>query len=373
MRRLEKIFALVPDCHVAHGYYRVLWGRHIYEGLRPLLQTLVTPVAVDFNWARQGHNVETGPLDRERAATSEQLWSQIQAAHENHGLDAVISYCFAQDLELDLVRRTIGLGVPWINFFCDSTHMFEKVEALARVVSLNWFPESAAESRYRALGVPYLRQPYALNPECLPDLTSRDPTWAAAFIGLPTTNRITQLGWLRAFGCPVAVRGHGWVGERENPFYSPQPRSKRFFRALLQRGLAEKLVRRVFWPVVRRQARGPLDDAEFPEFVKRSRIVLGLNQGKDAQGRLASYLKFRDVEFPGYGCCYLTEHNEDIAEALAIGSEVLTYRNLWDAAAQIKQLQREPERAVRIGRAARQRVLSSHTWAVRLRQLSERL
>lgn len=373
MRRLEKVFALVPDCHVSKGYYRGLWRRHIYDGLRPLLKVLVTPETLDFSWARQGHDVETGPLEKERAATSEQLWKQIQSARQEHGLDAVISYCYAQDVDPGLVQQTIQSGVPWVNFYCDSTHMFEKVEALARLVSLNWFPESAARDRYQALGVPWLCQPYAMNHEALPELVSREPAFSAAFIGLPSTNRITQLGWLRLFGCPAEIRGHGWVGENQNPFHSPIPRSQRLAKALFRRGLGEKIIRRLLWPLVKTQAHGPLGDAEFPEFVRRCRIVLGLNQGRDAQGRFASYLKFRDVEFPGYGCCYLTEHNDDMAGAFAVGEEVLTYRNMWEAAAEIKRLQREPARAIQIGEAGRRRVLASHTWSVRLGQLAERL
>jgi hypothetical protein len=373
VKSLEKVFALVPDCHVSTGYYRLLWRRHIYDGLRPLVKGLVVPEGLDFSWARQGHDVATGPLDQERAGTSERLWEQIQNAHRQHGLDAVISYCFAHDVDLDLVRRTIQMGVPWVNFFCDSTHMFEKVEALARVVSLNWFPESAAVARYQALGVPSFRQPYALNPDCLPELVSHSPTHDVAFIGLPTANRITQLGWLRWLGCPVEIRGHGWVGENQNPFYNPAPRSRRLVKALWQRGLGEKILRRLFWPAVQRQARGPLADDQFDDFVKRCRIVLGLNQGKDAQGRFSSYLKFRDVEFPGYGCCYLTEYNDDVAGAFVVGEEVLVYRSIRDAADQIGRIRREPERALQIGIAARRRVLASHTWPVRLKQLAERL
>jgi hypothetical protein len=373
VRPLAKIFALVPDCHVTSGYYRLLWRRHIYDGLRPVVKELLMPEGIDFSWARQGHDVETGPLDRERGEASGKLWSQIQEAHRAQGLDAVISYCFAHDLEASLVKQTIQLGVPWINFFCDSTHMFEKVEALARVVSLNWFPEGAALSRYRALGVPCLRRPFALNPEFLPDLSPCSGSRRAAFIGLPTSNRITQLGCLRLLGCPVEIRGHGWIGESRNPFYSPKPRSQRFLKALFKRGLCEKFARRLLWPLVRREARGPLSDEEFNPFVENCLVMLGLNQGKDQQGRFESYLKFRDVEFPGYGCCYLTEHNNDVADAFEVGTEVLTYRSMRQAAEQIKRLQRESGRASEIGRAGRRRVLSAHTWEVRLKELAERL
>jgi len=32
----------------------------------------------------------------------------------------VISYCFSSDIDPALIERTVDLGVPWINFYCDS-------------------------------------------------------------------------------------------------------------------------------------------------------------------------------------------------------------------------------------------------------------
>ncbi len=370
----RKIFALSPDCHVSSGYYRFLWRRHIYDALRPLTEILITPEGMNFDWARQGHDVDTGPLDEPRATSSERLWKMISEAHQQHGLDAVISYCFAWDVDPELVKRTIQRGIPWINFFCDSTHMFEKVEPLARVVSLNWFPESAAAGRYAALGVPSLCAPYAMNPECLPDLGCRTPEVPMAFVGLPSSNRITQLGWLRLFGCRVTIRGRSWVAnDGPDPFHSAKPRSERIWQALFKRGLVEKALRRVFWQFVRAQTGGALSDEEFGPFIQRCGVVLGLNQGKDEQGRFMSYMKFRDVEFPGYGCCYLTEHNEDVPRAFEVGKEILTYRTMWEAADNTRRMLREPERARLIGQAGRARVMRSHTWATRLGELAAKL
>lgn len=373
MKPLQKIFGLVPDAHVSSGYYRLLWRRHIYDGIRPLVEHLATPEGIDFSWARRGHDVVVEDLEAQRARTSELVWERLQDAHRRHGLDAVISYCFAHDVELGLVKETVRLGVPWINFFCDSTHMFEKVEALARVVSLNWFPESEAVPKYQALGTSWCRLPFALTPDYLPHLTSRSPRYPVAFIGLPSSNRITQLGWLRLFGCRVEIRGQGWVGGGSNPFYNAAPRSSRIVKALFQRGKMEKVIRRIAWPLVKQQARGALSDDEFNLFVRDCLIVLGLNQGKDAAGRFASYLKFRDVEFPGYGCCYLTEHNADVADVFETGREVLTYRSMWEASEQIRGLRREPARAAQIGAEGRRRVLTAHTWAARMTDLAQRL
>ncbi len=369
MKPLQHILALAPDCHTPVNYSHLAWRRHIYEGLRAHVEKLIIPEELDYSWARQGHHVDLTPYAAQRQQNSELLWKRIQAAHRDHGLDAVITYCFGYDLELDVVKDTIKLGVPWINFFCDSTHMFEKVEPLARVTSLNWFPEYAALPRYRALGVPYLCSPYAWSEQWLPDLTNQTAVRTVSFIGLPTANRITQLGWLRLRGCEVEIRGHGWVGGDKTPFYSPTPARKRLLKVLFKANLSEKIYRRMLWPLVRPQAKGPLKDEDFPGYVRESLIILGLNQANDAQGRLTSYLKFRDMEFPGYGCCYLTEHNEDIPRVFEVGKEILTFRSLGEAAEHVRRLQKDPETARRIGRAGRQCVLEKHNWGARLREM----
>ena len=132
-------------------------------------------------------------------------------------------------------------------------------------------------------------------------------------------------------------------------------------------------MRRAFWPVVRRQAEGPLTDAELPAFLRASFAVLGLNQGRDEQGQDFSYLKFRDLEFPGHGCCYVTEGNQDVAAALEPGKEVMTYGSMAEASAVLRELRRTPERAAAIGRAGRQRVLSDHLWSRRIQDLAAAL
>jgi spore maturation protein CgeB len=125
--------------------------------------------------------------------------------------------------------------------------------------------------------------------------------------------------------------------------------------------------------LVRGQAKGPLEEEEFAPFVQACRVILGLNQGRDESGRLGSYMKFRDLEFPGYGCCYLTEDNQDVRTALEPGQEVLTFSTMREAARTLRALERHPEQAAEIGRAGRRRVLAEHTWAMRLQQLGERL
>lgn len=374
MRRIQRVFSLAPDCHVSAGYYRVLWRRHFYDGIRDGVERLTLPEGVSFDWARwQGVQGLEEAAGAGRAANSEKIWDQIKAAHASCGLDAVISYCFARDVEPGLVRDTVRMGVPWVNFFCDSLHMFEQVRELASEVSLNWFPELAAMDRYQALCRPMLCRPFALNPEHLPELRRDVLDRAVTFIGFPSANRITRLGWFRIFGCKVDIRGRGWVGVAEDPFYSPKSLSERIAGALSSKGLGEKMWRRLMWPLVRGQAKGELGDEAFFDHLRGSLVILGLNQARDETGRMVSSMKFRDLEFPGYGCCYLTEHNLDVAAAFDCGKEVLVFRSSREGAALAREMIQYPERAWAIGAAGRRRVLSEHTWKHRLGEIAASL
>jgi spore maturation protein CgeB len=108
-------------------------------------------------------------------------------------------------------------------------------------------------------------------------------------------------------------------------------------------------------------------------FLSRCRVVLGLNEGRDLHGVYQSYLKLRDVEFPGYGCCYLTQHNEDVEHAFEVGREVLTFRHVAEAASLVRRSVRYPAQARAMGQAARRRVLADHNWAARLLELARAL
>jgi hypothetical protein len=347
-----------------------LWRRHFYDGLQAALPSVVLPAAVDFGWARPPVHVPPG-RSPERDAVSERLWQQIHAAAVEGGLDAVISYCFTSDVDPALIERTIDLGVPWINFFCDSTYAFDRVEGLARVTSLNWFPEGAATSHYRSLGRPLLCRPYAVHPAALPEAVCQTSEYALGFVGAPNGNRILHLAGLLLFGCRAQVRGEGWRPVHRPPLQQPPSRAP--FMDLRARGrLGERIAVRALMPLVRDAAR-PLQDDEMASFLSSCRVVLGLNKGRNSRGVYQSYLKLRDVEFPGYGCCYLTQHNEDVEHAFEVGREVLTFRHLAEAASLVRRSVRHPLAARTMGQAARRRVLAEHTWAARLLELARAL
>ena len=359
--KLRRVFALVPDCHVTGWRYGPVWRKHFYGGLQSAGIETILPQGVNFDWARPVQSVDGGG-EVERRATSLELFRQIETAMET-GLDAVVSCCFSHDLELEIVDKVRSTGVPWINFFCDSLYAFHTVEALARRTSLNWFVETGAVARYKELGVPYLCAPYALNPRALPDVSCNSVKRALSFVGTVNRPRAKAVTLLRMAGVDLHVSGWGW-----HEALAPGPGAGWGARAALKGA---------FRFAARKALRGRIDDyldeGAFLESLRTSQTLLGLNEGGLGSGPYVGYLKLRDIEFPGLGCCYLTQHNQDVENAFEIGREVRTFRTLWEARQVAHELARDPVGCRRMGRRARARVLGEHTWSARLPQLVESL
>ena len=359
--KLRRVFALVPDCHVIGWRYGTVWRKHFYEGLQSAGIEVILPQSVNFDWARPAQSGSEG-RKAERQATSLELSLQIERAVAT-GLDAVVSCCFSHDLELEIVDKVRCAGVPWINFFCDSLYAFHTVEELARRTSLNWFVETGAVERYKELGVPYLCAPYALNPRELPDASCNDAERALSFVGTANRPRAKAVTLLRMAGVDLYVSGWGWqeaLAPRPGAGWGARAALKRAFRFAARKALHGRVDEY-------------LDEGAFLESLRASQTLLGLNESGLGSGPFVGCLKLRDVEFPGLGCCYLTQHNQDVASTFEIGSEVRTFRTLWEARQVARELAGDPVTCRRMGQRARKRVLGEHTWSARLPQLVESL
>lgn len=358
---VTRVFAVAPDCHVEGWRYGDVLRTHFYGGLQSAGVDVVLPQGIRFDWARPPQSVRPEVVEEQRRATSAALLRQIRQA-AGRGLDAVVSYCFSNDVELDVVDEVRDAGIPWINFFCDSAYAFHTVEALARRTSLNWFVESATEPRYRGLGVRYLRAPYALNPMALLDASCQQPERALAFVGTAHRDRVRIALLLRLAGVDLHVRGWGWPTLAESK---------------IGRATAASALRRARRVVARRLLRGRigghLSEAEYVGYLRTSQTLLGLNEGHLPGGPPVSYLKLRDLELPGMGCAYLAQHHQDLELVFEVGREVRSFRTIGEARRVVRELAGDRHGSRQMGLRARERVLAEHTWSVRLPQLLEAL
>lgn len=359
--KLRRVFALVPDCHVPGWRYGTVWRNHFYDGLRQAGLTVHLPANIDFGWARPPQGFDALRSARARTRTSEQLLAQIMGA-EGGPPQAVLSCCFSHDVEPDLVDRIRAAGIPWINFFCDSLYAFDRVAELAAHTSLNWFVESQATEQYRRLGVPWICAPYALNPDHLPDASCSTPLHPVIFVGAASRNRVRSAALIRLAGADLQVRGWGWPEVMQSGASAGRPPPalwKRIARIMMRKLLAAR-------------SGGYLDHDSMVAELRRSIVVLGLNAGGIGP-KAVSYLKLRDLEFPGMGCCCLTQYHPDLAPLFDLENEICTFRTSWEAGQTARALARHPAACRAIGQRARARVLREHTWSSRLPLLEARL
>lgn len=94
-----------------------------------------------------------------------------------------------------------------------------------------------------------------------------------------------------------------------------------------------------------------------------------LNVSRDSMARMGFSPATRVFEAAGAAACIITDAWEGIELFLEPGSEILVARDGAEVATQLEAL--TPDRARRIGAAARQRILAHHTYAARARQLED--
>jgi len=93
-----------------------------------------------------------------------------------------------------------------------------------------------------------------------------------------------------------------------------------------------------------------------------------LNISRDSMARFGFSPATRVFEAAGAGACIVTDAWEGIERFLEPGAEVLVARNGFEVVDHMRRL--TPERAARIGAAARARVLGAHTYAHRAAAVS---
>src|SRR4051812_35998764 len=87
-----------------------------------------------------------------RARITEQVLEEVRTEHRKGGIDLFLSYFYNAHFEpagFDELRK---LGIPSVNFYCNSLYQFELVKEIAAAADFGWHAERDARPLYLAVG-----------------------------------------------------------------------------------------------------------------------------------------------------------------------------------------------------------------------------
>ena len=397
-------------CAVRHSLdpkqcYGGLWSSNFYPALRELgyeiieSQTDLLPTS-SFMDVSGEFTMEEAEV---RARTTEQILTEVRIAHARKPVNFFLSYFYNAHFNpagFDELRR---IGIPSINFYCNSMYQFELVKDVAARVDFAWHAERDARRLYLDVGATPVWVQMAADPSLyhpVPE-TSRAPK--ACFVGQRYCDRDRWIARLVRAGIPVEVYGAGWkktdseTPRGESRFETdylgrrrPVPGSWRSYLSVVQRNVAvagiprgllrlarqlqhrrqTRSITRSIAPVARGVAR------DLATVFARHEVCLNFsNVWSDGRpgSRLIPHVRLRDFEGPMCRTCYLTGHNDEIEEFYDIGREIDTYRSEDELVEKTRFYLGHRDVAEKLRERGYRRAIREHTWKKRFQELFRKL
>jgi len=404
---IRRIFCAVRHSSDPSFYYGGLWSGNFYPALRRLGSEIIESKVDLAPLSRFMHVSErfTPEEMQARARITEQILEEVREAHRSEPVDLFLSYFYNAHFDpagFDELRR---LGIPSVNFYCNSIYQFELVADIARGVDFAWHAERDAGRLYMEGGARPVWVQMGADPEVYRPIACADRQKKACFIGQRYADRDRWVAALIRAEIPIDVYGPGWSTERDQhsksngiteEFYlgrkQRRPGSLMSYwdssRDLVKRlGLARGLARiadqwryrqttKRLSAVCAPAARGRVSFdrqasvfGSYEVFLNFSNVWLDARPGS----RLIPHVRLRDFEAPMSRACYLTGHTDEIGEFYDIGSEIDTYRDLEELTDKTRYYLRNRGHAERLRAAGYRRALRDHTWQQRFSLLFRKI
>lgn len=392
-----RLFVAVRHSNDPSQYYGHLWSGNFYPALRELGHEIVES-STDLLPTSRFMAIPGGFTAEElaaRAQTTEQILAEITAAHRRRPLDAVLTYFYNSHFDPAGFAEIAKLGVPTINFYCNSLYQFPNVAAIAAKVDWSWHAERDARSSYLAAGARPIWVQMGADPAiCRPIDAPRERK--ACFVGMRYADRDQwALGLVRA-GIPLALYGSGWgvASPTASPIASDTYLGRRQLRpasfnsylrstqdALAKYGLfagARRMVARMQYRRTSRAATpvlAPLAQpraADLSAVFARYEVCLNFsNVWADGEpgAPLIPHVRLRDFEAPMSRTCYLTGDTDEIRQFYDVGREIDTYRTLDELVEKTRFYLNDTAAAERLREAGYRRARRDHTWTRRFEEL----
>lgn len=398
-----RIFTAVRHSVDPKFYYGGLWSGNFYPALRRLgheiveSQTDLLPASI-FMQIAGGF---TAQELQARALITEQILDEVRCAHNERPLDLFLSYFYNSHFVPEAFNEIHRLGIPTVNFYCNSIYQFDLVEQIAPSVQVAWHTEKDARQSYLKVGARPVWVQMGADPDVYhpTEQTKRQPR--ACFVGQRYADRDRHLAALINEGIALDIYGSGWSaatrsnGKHELPFeIKNEYLGRRLKEAGGLRSYAQATLenlgrhgvldgtrrtikqvryrtgRRSIDPLLETAARGVVGNLS--EAFARYEVVLNFSNVW-ADGRpgsaLIPHVRLRDFEVPMCRACYLTGYSDEILEFYEPDKEIALYRDTGELIEKTKYYLAHPAQAEKLRAAGYERARRDHTWERRFEQL----
>jgi hypothetical protein len=321
----------------------------------------------------------------------------VRKAQQTGAVNLFLSYFYNAHFDpagFDELRR---LGIPSVNFYCNSIYQFGQVAAIAAKADYSWHAERDARASYLGVGANPVWVQMGADPAVYrPVAGSREP--GACFVGQRYCDRERWLASLVHAGLEPAIYGAGWgkdavtaAAQAESSAKylgraQPRPGSLASYartvsRRLQTEGLIGGLRRIARQTAYRKKSRADFDllrpfargrAESISETFSRHEVCLNFsNVWADGQpgSALIPHVRLRDFEGPMCRACYLTGHTDEITEFYDVGREIETYRTPDELVDKTRFYLAHPDVAEKLREAGYRRALRDHTWKRRFEKL----
>lgn len=401
-----RIFIAVRHSIDPRYFYGGLWSNNFYPALRRLGHDLVES-QVDLLPASRFMGVSANFTFQERevrAKLTQQVIDEVRQAHKQQPLDLFLSYFYNAHFDPAGFDEIHQLGIPTVNFYCNSIHQIELVSEIAAKVNFAWHSEKEARNSYLNVGANPVWVQMGADPKVYHPVFHEERQAKACFIGQRYADRDRYLVELIANNVPIDIYGSGWrafpngsratkmveakteyLGRRLIKPGSMASYAQATWQNLRKQGLVAGLSRTVrqlnycrqsgqIAPLLESAACG-FADSILHTFARYEVVLNFSNVWADGRpgSTLIPHVRLRDFEAPMCRTCYLTGYTDEIAEFYELGQEIETYRTYDELVDKTKFYLAHPTKAEKLRTAGYRRAVRDHTWECRFDQLFQKI
>ncbi len=401
-----RIFTAIRHSINPKHCYGGLWSGNFYPALKQLGHEIIES-QVDLLPASRFMQIASNftPQEKEvRAQITQKIVDEVRQAHQQQPLDLFLSYFYNSHFDPVGFAEIHQLGIPTVNFYCNSIYQFELVSQIAAQAYFSWHAEKYARDSYLKVGANPIWVQMGADPKVYQPVSRVTRQAKACFVGQRYADRDRFIANLIQNKVPVSIYGKGWgfpdtqdskhtLLKEESTYLGrklPKAGGMTGYANVISQninnqGLISGLRRTIQQFQYRHQSHtiSPLLSSVACGFAENlcytfSEYEVILNFSNVwADGRpgseLIPHVRLRDFEAPMCRTCYVTGYTDEIAEFYEIGKEIDTYQSPEELVDKTRFYLNHPNEAEKLREAAYQRALRDHTWTNRFEELFQKI